>query len=332
MQGSPLVSIRCLVYNHEPFLRQCLDGFVMQQTTFPFEAIVHDDASTDGSAAIIREYAEKYPNIIKPIYETENQYSKHDGSILRIMEAAVHPDTKYIAICEGDDYWTDPHKLQIQVDFLESHLDYFVSSHDYSVYHEKTGVLEEKGHDRFNGISYEEFNGNQYHTFTNADYFNVWFISNLSAVIRRESYIDEAIKSQYPFFLDYINLYYVTKQGKCAFFKNNMAVYRMHEGGVCTGSNTISWNEPYLLSNYVLYKIEKDKRVLSPLNQSFVRLFRELLKQKNYERAFYILRRHEKAVGLQTTVSALIKLCSNEIKSFLKKTVVQYVLNRKEMG
>ena len=123
MTGTPLVSIRCLVYNHEQYLRQCLDGFVMQKTNFPFEAIVHDDASTDGSAAIIREYAEKYPDIIKPIYETENQYSKHDGSLARAMDAAMHPASKYVALCEGDDYWTDPEKLQIQVDFLESHPD-----------------------------------------------------------------------------------------------------------------------------------------------------------------------------------------------------------------
>ena len=69
-----LVSIQCTVYNHEPYLRQCLDGFVMQQTNFPFEAIVHDDCSTDGSVAIIKEYAEKYPDIIKPIYEADNLY------------------------------------------------------------------------------------------------------------------------------------------------------------------------------------------------------------------------------------------------------------------
>ena len=136
MSADPLVSIRCMVYNHEPFLRQCLDGFVMQQTTFPFEAIVHDDASTDGSAAIIREYAEKYPDIIKPIYETENLYSKHDGSVIRIMDAAMHPASKYIALCEGDDYWTDPHKLQLQVDFLESHPDYSFSVHDVKVWEE----------------------------------------------------------------------------------------------------------------------------------------------------------------------------------------------------
>ena len=118
----PLVSIHCLVYNHEPYLRQCLDGFVMQKTSFKFEAIVHDDASTDGSADIIREYAEKYPRIIKPIYETENQYSKKDGSLEKIMLSACRG--KYIAFCEGDDYWTEPDKLQKQVDFLEINPDY----------------------------------------------------------------------------------------------------------------------------------------------------------------------------------------------------------------
>ena len=117
MNDEILVSIQCLVYNHEPYLRQCLDGFVMQKTNFRFEAIVHDDVSTDGSAAIIREYAEKYPDIIKPIYETENQYSKQDGSLSRIMNAACRG--KYIAMCEGDDYWIDPLKLQKQVEILE---------------------------------------------------------------------------------------------------------------------------------------------------------------------------------------------------------------------
>ena len=95
----PLVAIKCFVYNHEPYLRECLDGFVMQQTDFPFVAIVHDDASTDHSADIIREYAAKYPDIIHPIYETENQYSKQDGSLGRIIDAAINATgAKYIAM------------------------------------------------------------------------------------------------------------------------------------------------------------------------------------------------------------------------------------------
>lgn len=121
MSGTPRVIIRCLVYNHEPYLRDCLEGFVMQRTNFPFKAVVHDDCSTDGSAAIIREYAEKYPDIIEPIYETENQYSKKDGSLGRIMDAATLGRSKYIAVCEGDDYWTDPLKLQKQVDYMDAH-------------------------------------------------------------------------------------------------------------------------------------------------------------------------------------------------------------------
>lgn len=103
-----MVTIRCTAYNHEPYIRACLEGFVMQKTNFRFEAIVHDDASTDGTAAIIKEYAEKYPDVIKPILERENQYSK--GTLGKIMDEASKG--KYIAFCEGDDYWTDPLKLQ----------------------------------------------------------------------------------------------------------------------------------------------------------------------------------------------------------------------------
>ena len=116
----PLVAIHCLVYNHEPYLKRCLDSFVMQQTNFAFVAIVHEDASKDNSAAIIREYEQKYPDIIRPIYETENQYSRPDGKLIFIMQDAIlATGAKYVAICEGDDFWTDPFKLQKQVDILE---------------------------------------------------------------------------------------------------------------------------------------------------------------------------------------------------------------------
>lgn len=123
--SSPKVVIKCITYNHEAYIRDALEGFVMQQTNFPFIAIVHDDASTDGTSSIIREYAKKYPHIIKPIYETENQYSKRDGTLDRIMSHAVKASgAPYVAVCEGDDYWTDPLKLQKQVDFLDNHPDY----------------------------------------------------------------------------------------------------------------------------------------------------------------------------------------------------------------
>ena len=138
-----LVIIRCITYNHAPYIRQCLEGFVMQKTNFRFEAIVHDDASTDGTADIIREYAEKYPDIIKPIYETENQYSKHDGSIRRIIDAAMASTAKYVAWCEGDDYWTDPLKLQKQVDFLEANPNYSMCYTDVRYLYQHTGLFDD---------------------------------------------------------------------------------------------------------------------------------------------------------------------------------------------
>lgn len=123
MEKNPLVSICSITYNHAPYIRECLDGFLMQKTTFPFEIIIHDDCSTDGTDEIIREYAKKYPDIIKPIFETENQYSK---GVRGMFTKYCYPQAegKYIALCEGDDYWTDPLKLQKQVDFLEEHPDY----------------------------------------------------------------------------------------------------------------------------------------------------------------------------------------------------------------
>jgi glycosyltransferase involved in cell wall biosynthesis len=117
MKDFPLVSIICTSYNQEAFIRDALEGFVMQKTDFPFEIIVHDDASTDRTVEIIKEYELKYPELFFNIYQETNQYSKGNGLIGKIIFGAARG--KYIALCEGDDYWTDPLKLQKQVDFLE---------------------------------------------------------------------------------------------------------------------------------------------------------------------------------------------------------------------
>ena len=113
------VSVLCVTYNHAKFIRRALEGIVSQQTDFAFEAIVHDDASTDGTADIVREFAARYPGIIVPILQTENQYS-HGGCISRrFLWPRIRG--KYVAFCEGDDYWTDPRKLQLQADWLDAH-------------------------------------------------------------------------------------------------------------------------------------------------------------------------------------------------------------------
>lgn len=124
-----LVSILCTAYNHEPYIRDALEGIVSQKTSFSFEVLVNDDASSDGTAAIIRSYEEKYPEIIRPFYQKENQFSKGIGYIYENI-FYPHARGKYLAFCEGDDYWTDVDKLQRQVDFLEAHPDYSACVHN----------------------------------------------------------------------------------------------------------------------------------------------------------------------------------------------------------
>lgn len=302
MTGDPLVSIRCLVYNHEPYLRQCLDGFVMQKTTFPFEAIVHDDASTDGSAAIIREYAEKYPDIIKPIYETENQWGK--GTINKTMYAAMHPNSKYIASCEGDDYWTDPNKLQIQVDFLESHPDYYMTCHAFCVFYEDTKEL--KPNQFVEGLPMSVFNGRVYCTPSLDNYWKgPWFTQVLSIVRRKTSYVDKASLMKYQRTYDYITCYYMMKAGKCALFKDVMGVYRKHSGGVYTGRDDIKWTEVVLLNYSILLKQEKDRRVIPQIFKLFVYLFRVRVSTRQYGKALQLVRWYIENVFLRNALILL---------------------------
>jgi glycosyltransferase involved in cell wall biosynthesis len=118
----PVVSICCMTYNHGPYIEDAIEGFLIQETEFPFEILIHDDASVDNTADIIREYKARYPELIRPIYQTENQYSKGVRPFLDFVIPKAKG--KYIALCEGDDFWVCSTKLQKQVLFLESNPEY----------------------------------------------------------------------------------------------------------------------------------------------------------------------------------------------------------------
>ena len=117
----PLVSVCCATYNHERYIESALDGMLRQRADFPFEILVHDDCSTDGTQAILRRYAQRYPGVVLPLLQTENQYSKG----VPINETFNFPRARgrYIALCEGDDYWTDENKLSRQIAYLTAHTD-----------------------------------------------------------------------------------------------------------------------------------------------------------------------------------------------------------------
>src|SRR6476646_879599 len=126
----PLLVVRLLTYNHEKYIRQCLDGILIQKTDFPFIVIIGEDCSTDLTAEICREYESKYPSLFQLHCNKVNNISVNS---LNNWELCIASDAKYIALLEGDDYWTDPYKLQKQVDFLEAHLDFNICFHSVKV-------------------------------------------------------------------------------------------------------------------------------------------------------------------------------------------------------
>lgn len=296
LEGTPLVSIRCTVYNHEPFLRQCLDGFVMQQTTFPFEAVVHDDASTDASASIIREYAKKYPDIIKPIYETENQYSKHDGSLARIMDAAMHPASKYIALCEGDDYWTDPLKLQKQVDFFESHPEFALCCSNHQCYQQGSELMGKEA--VYDWVFKGELADKCFFEITHDNYFDHWWIRTLTVMYRRYPYIDEMKKKGYDVFRDDVYYYNVLTHGKGALLKDVMGVYRRHSGGLWAGNDPIDNYRIAVANAFGIYRIEGDCRAFIKTRQFTIRILKELSKRNEMKNAIKELKSYYYKVPL----------------------------------
>ncbi len=129
-----LVSVSCITYNHGKYLREALEGFLMQDCDFKYEILIHDDASTDDTPDIIREYEKKYPNIIKPILQRENQYSRGIRNISGVFNFP-RASGKYIAMCEGDDFWTDPEKLKLQAEYMERHRECAMTLHSACILH-----------------------------------------------------------------------------------------------------------------------------------------------------------------------------------------------------
>ncbi len=212
----PLVSICTLTYNHASYLRKCLDSLLMQKTNFAFEILINDDKSTDETQEIIKEYHEKYPEVIKPLLQEENQYSQGK----RCMNARFNfprAKGKYLAMCEGDDYWTDELKLQKQVDFLEQNPDYSICFHDIR------GLKKDKL------VDIELYGNRKQQDFTIEDLLKENFIPNISVMYRN-------VIQEFPDwyftcpFGDYPTHILHAMHGKIHYINQKMAVYRMGVG------------------------------------------------------------------------------------------------------
>ena len=220
-----LVSIICLAYNHSLFIKKALDSFVNQETSFNYEIVIHDDCSTDGTKEIIEEYEHKYPHLINALYEETNQYSKG----VPITDTYLLPNArgKYIAICEGDDYWCDPNKLEKQITYMEKHKECSMCISNAIVVDaedNKTGVIHTIEKDGLVPIEEVIENGGG-------------FISTNSIVCYKKDYVNKP-----AFFriigIDYILQMYLASKGTVFCFADEMVAYRIGVSGSWTKRNS----------------------------------------------------------------------------------------------
>lgn len=273
----PVVSVFCPTYNHEKYISECLDGIVMQQTNFAIEVIVQDDASTDYTAEIIKKYASKY-NYIIPILHNENHYSKGKNLNEYFFKNAKG---KYFAFCEGDDYWTDPYKLQKQVDFLEANSDFAICFHNTEERYqnnEKPSYLyckeDQKEVTTIEDLLYKSnFIPTCSVVFRNSlfSYFPIWF-----ANLGMGDWIIHILNAQY---------------GKIRYINEVMGVHRIHREGV--------WSKNSEVRNHIL--IYEAYVALSKHFYSQKALLNIItLKEKEYLKliyTFYIYQKDKKTAG-----------------------------------
>jgi glycosyltransferase involved in cell wall biosynthesis len=308
-----LVSICCITYNHKPFIRDAIEGFLIQKTNFPFEIIIHDDASTDDTAEIVKEYAEKYPNLITLIQQKENQYSKGISPFVFIFPEVF---SKYVALCEGDDYWTDPLKLQKQVDFLEKNKNYSICFHSVKIL--KNGELIDDYITRkvpSETTIYDLAKGNYIHTPT--------------CVFRKEwdklpSWFSSSPVGDYP--LHMIN----AQDGKIKFLNEPMAIYRIHDSNMWVNQSSEFKNEKYL-SVLIAMMGSFEERVNKIIEDSYIRAASKLIGlytgEKKHGKAiktYYFVKKRFNLYrfigkGFSPFVSSYIRAIIKRYKRFFKR-------------
>ena len=228
MNNKPLVSVCCITYNHAPYIQQCIKGFLIQKTNFSFEIIINDDCSTDGTTEILKQYADKYPNLIRLVLHDENQYSKGIRSILATF---VYPlaKGKYIALCEGDDYWTDPLKLQKQIDMLEK-------NDSVSLVYTAFKTVDDKGNDLYRK-SYEKFMKRSYSGNNLPELFNMNYILTCTVAYRKELIETREFKEGSK--LDYGIFLAAASYGDFCYINDKTASYRLNPNSLTATKNPI---------------------------------------------------------------------------------------------
>lgn len=207
------VSACIITYNQQAYIGECLDGAVKQQVNFDYEIVIGEDHSTDDTLKICREYAQKYPNLIRLIPRESNL-----GMAQNWVNTIQNCTGKYIAICEGDDYWTDPFKLQQQVDFLESHPDCVLTFHAVEIRNNQNKIV------------------NDFLTSVPENYQTITTLAQLGNYIHTPSVVFRNVIKTFPYeftqspIVDFFLYLMLAEHGKLQFLPQKMAVYRYGVG------------------------------------------------------------------------------------------------------
>lgn len=309
-----MVSVLCITYNHEGYIREALEGFVMQKTNFAFEVIIHEDASTDGTAAIIREYEEKYPHIFRVIYETENQYNKGIEYCHDLMAPMARG--KYIALCEGDDAWIDDKKLQMQVEYMEEHPECSLVSHkaylQYPCDWNKKRDARAMGYGKEGVIPFE-------------DLFTSWSIATSSFLFRKELYMPmpkffrEAPTGDEPL------KFYLACHGTVYYFDRVMSVYNKMSVG--------SWSARFekedfeKQKNYCIGYINFFKALDIYTKQQWNVLFDKCIKERIRRFLIYIILSCNTNEELRSCLDVFEQVCDDKWALYVNKKKCAYLEN-----
>lgn len=245
----PLLSVVTITYNHAPYIRKCIEGVLMQQVNFPMEFIIADDCSTDGTRLVCEAYAAKYPNLIRLAFTERNV-----GAVENEQRAFISAKGKYIATCEGDDYWTDPLKLQKQVDFLESHPDFSVCFHRFKKIHVASGKEEGDGCDNLFHDSVADGLEISMHQF-----MHQWVTQYLTMVFRKDCYDFDA-PEKYKYYRDTHQIYHLMLHGRCWLSAFEGGVYQMTGDGIYSTRSAFMRDQMTLKVDEELWKVNGDKR------------------------------------------------------------------------
>ncbi len=245
----PLVTVRTMTYQHAGFIEDCIKGVLMQRTNFPFEFIIGEDGSTDGTKEICEKYAKEYPDKIRLFLRDRNLtqlYDENGNFIRRLNGRFTSMSTRgtYIALLEGDDYWTDPLKLQKQVDFLEANPDYTLCAGGFERLYQDT----QKKVSRLRRIKENDPGKNGY-TFNLNDMQSYWITQTLTVMFRNNIY-EKTDFSVYKYSRDTHLFYHLLKVGKGFYFTNHLGVHRIHLGGI----HSMIGREAQLLDANRIYK------------------------------------------------------------------------------